>query len=218
MSNKPPTNCLILFARYPEAGQVKTRLIPALGAKGAAQIYQEMAEHTLAHARLAAQRQGITLQLWFTGGNQEALQQWLGQDLTYFPQPAGDLGERLTYAVKSAFEAGYRSVIAIGTDCPALGSALLIKAFEKLAHYDLVLGPATDGGYYLIGLRGFVPELFQGIPWSTADVLKQTETIADQLGLSRYHLPSLTDIDNPQDLELWRPIKDTENPSGMTQP
>jgi len=205
-------NCLIIFARYPEAGKVKTRLMPAVGPEGAARIYREMAEHTLNQARAAAQMQAMALQLWFTGGSQESLQHWLGQDLTYCPQPEGDLGDRLMFAFRSVFAAGHRAAIAIGTDCPALDSAFLLQAFEALTNHDLVLGPATDGGYYLIGLQRPIPELFQGIAWSTADVLRQTAAVADGLGLTRYHFLSLTDVDHPEDLELWRQIKETAKP------
>jgi rSAM/selenodomain-associated transferase 1 len=204
-------NCLIIFARYPEPGQVKTRLIPALGAEGAARVYREMAEHTLNQAKKAAQTKGIALQLWFTGGDRETLRQWLGPDLTYSPQPEGDLGDRLTFAFQSAFQAKYQTAIAIGTDCPSLDTAFLLQAFKALDNHDVVLGPATDGGYYLIGLQRPRPELFLNIAWSTADVLRQTEAVADGLGLTRYHLPSLTDVDNPEDLELWRQIKETVN-------
>jgi rSAM/selenodomain-associated transferase 1 len=210
-SNTPP-NCLLIFARYPEPGKVKTRLMPAVGAEGAAQIYREMAEHTLTQARAVAQLNGIALQLWFTGGNRDALKQWLGTDIAYYPQPEGDLGDRLIFALQAAFAAGHRAVIAIGTDCPSLDSAVLLQAFEVLTNHDLVLGPATDGGYYLIGLQRPIPALFQNIPWSTAAVLQQTEAVADALGLTRYHLPSLTDVDHPEDLELWRQIKETAKP------
>lgn len=211
MPSNTPSDCLIIFARYPEPGKVKTRLMPAVGAEGAARIYREMAEYTLAQARAAAQMKGVALQLWLTGGHRDALKPWLGQDISYHPQPEGELGDRLTFAFQSAFEAGYHAAIAIGTDCPSLDSYFLLQAFEALDNHDLVLGPATDGGYYLIGLQRPMPELFQGIAWSTANVLRQTEAIADGLGLTRYHLPSLTDVDTPEDLELWRQIKKTAN-------
>jgi hypothetical protein len=211
MTSSISRSCLMLFARYPEAGKVKTRLIPAVGGEGAACIYQEMAEYTLHQARAVASTKGTALQLWFTGGNQDALRHWLGPDLTYYAQPEGDLGTRLMHAFQSVFDQGYRAVIAIGTDCPALDSGILIQALESLENHELVLGPATDGGYYLIGLRRPIPELFRGIAWSTAEVLQQTEAIAEQLSLSRYRLASLTDIDNPEDLVLWQQIKESSN-------
>lgn len=203
--------CLLIFARYPAAGKVKTRLIPAVGAEGAARIYREMAEHTLNQVRVAAQIKGISSQLWFTGDNQDALRHWLGQALAYYPQPDGDLGDRLIFAFQSAFGEGHRAVVAIGTDCPSLNSEIMMEAFDGLANHDLVLGPATDGGYYLIGLKRPIPDVFRGIAWSTAEVLRQTEAVAERLSLTQYHLPKLTDIDNPEDLELWQQIKVTMN-------
>ncbi len=203
--------CLIIFARHPKAGQVKTRLIPALGAEGAALVYREMAEHTLNQARAVAQMKGISLRVWFAGGNPDALGQWLGQDLTYLPQPGGDLGDRLSFAFQTAFNNGHQAVVAIGTDCPALSSDIMMAAFDGLGHHDLVLGPATDGGYYLIGLRRPTPDLFRNIAWSTAEVLRQTEAVAERLSLRQYCLPKLTDVDNPEDLALWQQLKTTMN-------
>jgi len=108
MINAPPPqpDCLIIFARYPAAGQVKTRLIPAVGAVGAAVIYRDMAEFTLGQARALAPLRRVALQVWFTGGNQPALQQWLGKDLTYQPQPQGGLGDRLAQAFTTVFDQG----------------------------------------------------------------------------------------------------------------
>jgi hypothetical protein len=207
MPSTVPQECLLIFARYPEPGKVKTRLIPALGAEGAASVYREMAEHTSNQARAIAHMRGVSPQLWFTGGHDHALRTWLGDDLTYRSQPEGDLGHKLTYAFQSAFDEGHQAVAAIGTDCPSLDSATLLQAFEALKTYDLVLGPAADGGYYLIGLRHFIPELFKGIVWSTAQVLQQTEAIAKRLALTQYRLPSLTDVDYPEDVVLWQQIK-----------
>lgn len=203
--------CLIIFARYPEAGKVKTRLMPAVGAEAAAAIYRQMAELTLAQARALVDVRPVSIQVWFTGGHADALPQWLGEDLTYQPQPEGDLGDRLSQAFCTAFDQGHTAVIAIGTDCPSLSTTLLNQGFEALQHHDLVLGPATDGGYYLIGLQRSRPELFQDIAWSTAGVLQQTKTIAAKLGLTHFHLPTLTDVDNPEDLEIWEQVKLTRN-------
>jgi hypothetical protein len=211
MSDSTSKACLIIFARYPQAGQVKTRLMPAVGGEGAAAIYREMAEFTLDQARGVAAKRAISVQVWFTGGRKDALQQWLGEDLTYAPQPEGNLGDRLLSAFRAAFEQGYGAAMAIGTDCPSLDTAILIQALEALQHHQLVLGPSTDGGYYLMGLRRSVPELFAGIAWSTDKVLQQTEAIAATLGLTQYRLPSLTDVDNPEDLEIWYQIKGNTN-------
>lgn len=207
MSPITPSACLLIFARYPEVGQVKTRLIPALGPEGATTTYRQMATHVIAQVRELRQRQPLAVTVWFTGGSQAGMATWLGADLTYQQQSGGDLGQRLQTAFQVTFDQGYQVGMAIGTDCPSLTPAILDQGWQALQHHDLVLGPATDGGYYLIGLNRPVPELFQGIAWSTAVVLEQTVAIADRLGLTRYHLPALTDVDTPQDLAIWQQIR-----------
>ena len=195
---------LIIFARYPTPGQVKTRLIPRLGAVGAAQLYQQMAEQTLQQAlRLASQRP-LGIEVWYTGGEAAAMAAWLGPLVDYHPQPEGDLGQRLQAAFARAFAQGPGAVVAIGTDCPELDAALLAEAFDRLEHYPLVLGPARDGGYYLIGLVEPQPQLFEGILWSSAAVLATTVERAHQLGLVPTYLPQLSDIDRPEDLDRWQ--------------
>jgi len=204
-------NQLTIFTRFPEPGHTKTRLIPALGAERAARLHRQMAEHTLAQARALQGRQtdqsalarSLVIVVQFTGGSLDQMQTWLGKDLQYQAQTEGDLGDRLAQSIHAAFIAGAATVITIGTDCPDLKTALLEQAFQALQQVDLVLGPAADGGYYLIGLSRWVPELFQGITWSTDAVLTQTMAIAQGLGLAIAHLPTLSDIDRPEDLAFW---------------
>ncbi len=197
-----PKDCLIIFTRYPQPSQVKTRLIPALGAAGAAALHQRMAEHTLAQARALRQMRALSIEVWFTGNSTlTQMQEWLGTDVEYYVQPEGDLGDRMVSAFKSVFSKGYTSALIVGTDCPDLNTTLLAQGFSALAQHELVLGPAIDGGYYLMGLRRLVPELFVDIAWSTGEVLEKTLAIAQQLKLTPFLLPHLTDIDVPQDLE-----------------
>jgi uncharacterized protein len=196
-----PDACLIIFTRYPEPGKVKTRLIPALGADGAMALHQRMAAHTLAQARAFRAQQPCQIEVWFVGGNTALMQAWLGEDVTFQPQPEGDLGDRMRLAFQAAFRKGYTAVTLVGTDCPELSALLIQQSFEALQHQALTLGPAADGGYYLIGLQYLIPELFAGIAWSTADVLQSTLKIADRLTLSPFLLPILRDIDVPEDLD-----------------
>lgn len=194
---------LIIFMRYPQAGTTKTRLIPALGPEGAAQVYCHLAERTLVQGVAALQHhQEINVEIWFTGGSVAQMQTWLGERV-YRSQPAGDLGERMLAAFAAVFADGSDRVVLIGTDCPDLSTNHLTEAFAALAQYDVVLGPAQDGGYYLIGLRRPIPDLFVNMPWSTTIVAQRTLTIAAQLGLSVHCLPCLTDIDRPEDLTHW---------------
>lgn len=202
---------LIIFTRYPEPGKAKTRLIPCLGAEAAADLHRQMTEWTLAQVNLwqhsrTPQNLPAAVEVWFAGGECQQMQAWLGEWPHYQPQPAGDLGERLVQALHTAFAAGAKATVIIGSDCPELTAEILAKAFDALEQADLVLGPATDGGYYLMGLRAFVPELFESIAWSTERVLAQTLEIANRLGLSIACLPTLTDIDRPEDLAIWQQV------------
>lgn len=194
------SECLIIFTRYPEPGKTKTRLIPALGAEGAATLQRQMTEHTLAQVKELQAKRLVSVEVYFVGGNQQLMQSWLGTSVIYRQQGDGDLGRRMAIAFQTALEAGKQRVVVIGTDCPDLKAELMVKAFHALEQHDLVLGPAQDGGYYLIGLCRLIPELFTGISWSTAEVLQQTMSIAQRLELAVAYLPRLSDVDRPEDL------------------
>ncbi len=195
---------LIIFTRYPEPGKSKTRLISALGAEGAAKLQQQMTEHTITIARQLLGDSSISIAVYFAGGNKNLIQDWLGNDLLYCPQLEKDLGSRMQAAFADAFNEGFQRVVTIGIDCPQLDKVLLLEAFESLEKNDLVLGPATDGGYYLIGLQQIIPQLFIGINWGTSEVLAMTQNIVNELHLNCYYLPILSDIDRPEDLPLWQ--------------
>lgn len=196
--------CLIVFTRYPEPGKTKTRLIPVLGAEGAATLQRQMTEHTLAQVKELQSERLVSATICFAGGNQQLMQNWLGTSFDYQPQSDGDLGRRMAIAFETTLEAGTQSVVIIGSDCPDLNAQLMMQAFQALEQHDLVLGPARDGGYYLIGLRRLIPELFTGISWSTTEVLQQTMNIAQKLELAVASLPLLSDVDRPEDLPLWK--------------
>ncbi|GET37568.1 TIGR04282 family arsenosugar biosynthesis glycosyltransferase [Microseira wollei] len=191
---------LIIFTRYPEPGKAKTRLIPVLGAEGAANLHRQMTEYTISQVRQLQTEHFVSIEVYFTGSDRAAFQNWLGSDLIYHSQGEGDLGSRMAQAFEAAFTSGIDSAIIIGTDCPSLNSELIAEAFQKLDQNDLVLGPATDGGYYLIGLRRLIPELFVGINWGTSEVFQKTVEIANNLKLAVAYLTFLSDIDRPEDL------------------
>jgi rSAM/selenodomain-associated transferase 1 len=181
---------LILFSRYPQPGTTKTRLIPHLGETGAAQLQRQMTQQVLRqiwpllHPAADQATHPISAEIWFSGGEAAQMADWLGPRWALHPQPSGDLGDRLLAAVERAIATGAKRVVVIGADCPSVDSALLQQAFTALQTQDLVLGPATDGGYYLIGLRQPVAELFSGIEWGSERVFAQTQAIAHALGLS----------------------------------
>ncbi|MGB5896593.1 MAG: TIGR04283 family arsenosugar biosynthesis glycosyltransferase [Geitlerinemataceae cyanobacterium] len=206
-----PKDHLIVFTRYPQAGKTKTRLIPALGAPGAARLQRQMTERTVAQAQWLQEQRPVTIEVRFFGGTRSRMRRWLGNRSTYLPQGKGDLGDRLQQAVEMAFAEGSKRVTIVGSDCPGLNTLLFVKAFDGLTDNDLVLGPASDGGYYLIGLRRSIPELFENIDWGTERVLEQTMEIARNLGLSIAELPVLDDVDRPEDLPVWEAIRQQDD-------
>ncbi|MEE8450918.1 MAG: TIGR04283 family arsenosugar biosynthesis glycosyltransferase [Thermoguttaceae bacterium] len=200
----PAERLLIVFTRFPEPGKTKTRLIPAVGAEQAAAIQREMTQHTFDWATELDREDRTTVESHFEGGDRQRMRTCFGHDLAYRPQHEGDLGRRLEGAFHDAFDAGAGRVVIVGTDCPGLDAALVRTAFKRLEQDDVVLGPAEDGGYYLIGLSREAPALFARIPWGTDRVLRQTLDAVEASGLSSSLLKPLADVDRPEDLEFWR--------------
>jgi rSAM/selenodomain-associated transferase 2/rSAM/selenodomain-associated transferase 1 len=194
---------LIIFTRYPRPGGTKTRLNPGLGPEGAAALHRRMVEHTLGWARHLESRGGTSLEVCYDGAEEMLFQNWLGSDLFFRPQGSGDLGARMARAFDRAFGCGRERVILVGTDVPDLGENLVQEAFEALRDHDLVLGPAADGGYYLVGLRRPMPEIFSNIPWGTGEVLEKTLQAARYLGVRFFLTRTLQDVDRPEDLPAW---------------
>ena len=191
---------LIVFTRYPEPGTTKTRLIPVLGKAGAANLHRLMAQKAIARALSLKNSRRLSVEIHHTGGSQQQMQDWLGTDLIYQNQMDGDLGAKMTAAFQNSFDSGVDKVAIVGTDCPDLKAEIMAQAFDKLSEHDLVLGPAKDGGYYLIGLGRSIPELFSSIKWGTSEVFAATRAIAQNLDLNIADLPTLADIDLPEDL------------------
>lgn len=200
------TALLVYFTRYPEPGTTKTRLIPALGPEGAADLQRAMTEHCLSVS--PPPREEVDFQVRYAGGSRAALRAWLGPEYLFASQGEGDLGARMARALEEGFEQAYGKVVLCGADCPAMNCVYTHAAFAALDQYDLVLGPAADGGYYLIGLelRG-APEdihaLFEGVQWGEDSVRARTLENADRLGLRVHELAELHDVDWPEDLPHW---------------
>ena len=195
---------LIVFTRFPDPGKVKTRLIPAIGAEAATAIHRRLTLRTIRTARSATKGPDWALEVWFDGGSSDAMQDWLGGRGEYRKQPAGDLGQRMLEAFQTGFEEGASAVVLIGTDCPDLNSELLFTAFSRLKQAPCVLGPAVDGGYYLIGLTRVVPELFKDIAWGTNQVLKQSRAVLWKAGIPVSLLECLEDVDTPADADRFQ--------------
>jgi uncharacterized protein len=213
------THHLIFFTRFPEAGTTKTRLIPRLGREGAAQLQRRMTEHIFSQLLSVHTSRKLVLEIHYEGGDERRMREWLGSAVQYKPQGSGDIGERMGLAFEDAFKRGAESVVIIGSDIPEITGAIIEKAFFALNHRDLILGPASDGGYYLIGLRktgaaDAVPALFEEIPWGTDTVLSETVRRAEGLHLRHLFLPQLTDVDRPEDLPVWEHASDVVKKEG----
>jgi uncharacterized protein len=195
---------LIIFTRFPKTGQSKTRLIPALGAEGAAQLQRRLTHNALREAEACARTSRTDLEIQFEGADERAMSHWLGDRFSFCHQAGADLGRRMCAAFDKAFKEGCQSVVLLGADCPDLNVSILSQALAALREYPVVLGPATDGGYYLVGLRQPLPELFSGPVWGSDSVLADSLVIIKKAGLAHSLLEPLSDIDRPEDLSLWR--------------
>ncbi|MGI9159420.1 MAG: TIGR04282 family arsenosugar biosynthesis glycosyltransferase [Saprospiraceae bacterium] len=189
---------LLIFIKNPVLGRVKTRLAATLGAEAALAAYQEL----LAYTRAVATRTACCRWLYYSDYLPEA-DEWPAQLFEKHLQAGADLGQRMTNAFESAFEAGADRVLIIGSDCPGITPAILAEGFEALRACDFVLGPSTDGGYYLLGMRRFQASLFEGIAWSSPTVCAETLLRMEALGGNCRMLPALMDIDTEAD---WNAI------------
>ena len=191
---------LLIFAKAPVPGQVKTRLIPALGATGATEIHNQLLRQTLATARRSSIR-ALTLCCAPDARHPALLEYAERFSLRLEAQVDGDLGERMGFALEQALQ-DHRQALLIGSDCVELTEFDLDLARRKLAEgCEVVLGPAHDHGYYLIGMTAPHRQLFTGIEWGTDRVLAETRKRITQLNLKRFELPARRDIDRPEDLE-----------------
>jgi rSAM/selenodomain-associated transferase 1 len=187
---------VLVFQKNEVLGKVKTRLASGMGELRALEIYRHLVQMT--YSALAE----VPASIWtyFSDFIPETVNSPIAKS---FAQEGQDLGDRMAGAFARSFELGMDKVVLIGTDCPTLQSQHLNEAFEALTHSDLVLGPATDGGYYLIGMKRRADYLFEGISWSTSQVLTETLNVASQHGLTTTLLQELNDIDTSEDWERY---------------
>ena len=192
--------CLLIFAKNPRPGRVKTRLANTLGDVEALRIYRFLLQKTRETALAVEARRCLRYSDAITQDDE-----WPEEQFEKFVQEGADLGERMNAAFLRAFDDGAGKAVIIGSDCPELDGALLAEAFSALDASDVVIGPAPDGGYYLLGMRQHQPALFADIVWSTPAVLPATLEKAARLGLKVHLLPELSDIDTETD---WRAYLD----------
>lgn len=185
----PPHVRVALFTRWPEAGKAKTRLIPALGAQGAADLHRRLTERTVTTVRAT----GLPLEIRSTGADPALFREWLGTE-SVVDQGDGDLGERLARTAERL------PVLLLGADIPGLMPQHLAEAAAALAHHPAVIGPAADGGYWLLGLAAPMPAVFRDVAWGTGSVLATTLA---RLPDDTPRLETLSDLDTPEDLAQW---------------
>jgi len=194
--DKEHTSALIVFVRNAEIGKVKTRLAAQIGDQKAFDVYMSLLQHTHSIAittdcdvRVYYSDYIPDVDLWDIGFCSKHL------------QTGNNLGNRMANAFEETFAAGYENVIIIGSDCPQLNSQHIQKAIDELRSAEVVIGPARDGGYYLLGMKQARPAIFENKLWSSAILFDQTIDDLIKIGLSWYELPILADIDTVEDLE-----------------
>ncbi len=195
-------SALLVFTRVPIPGKTKTRLIPLLGMQGAAEFHQTVLQSTLTEAKAS---NFDNVEIWCALKSDHAFLKQCETDYHCMTktQRGNDLGERMHHATDIALMEN-AFVVLIGSDCPALTTDTLNKSHEYLTNgKDAVLGPSTDGGYYLIGMKKSNPEIFQGIVWGKCDVAGKTRRNFIRLGLDYTELEKLPDIDTPDDYQKY---------------
>ena len=199
---------LIVFVKAPRPAAVKTRLAESIGTEAACAAYRRLVETLLKQLRNLR-----AVELCFSPDDAAAeIQSWLEEDWNSRPQGGGDLGQRLQSAFERAFANGVNRAVIIGSDCPAVTAEDIYEAWRRLRTHDVVLGPATDGGYWLVGLGRPQPQLFRDIPWSTERVFIETTKRIRQAGLSVQLLRELQDVDTEAE---WRRFLTLRNRDGI---
>lgn len=189
---------IIIFIKNPELGKAKTRLAATVGDERALAIYKELLRHT---RETVLKIEYCEKHLFYSSFVDEK-DDWPNDQFTKKLQPSGDLGTRIITAFEDVFQTN-QPVLIVGSDCASLTSEILEEAIEKLKENDFVIGPAEDGGYYLIGMNEFTPAVFKDIAWSTEQVLPQTISKIQEHGWTFGLLPTLSDIDYEEDWEKW---------------
>lgn len=194
-------NAVITFIKSPEKGRVKTRLAKGVGGKAALALYQCFVMDVLDMVRSTV----WALRVYYHPEKScRRIRSWLGKALDLFPQAGTTLGDKMKNALAETFAAGYERAVLIGSDLPDLPPDIIDTAFNELNSRDAVIGPSPDGGYYLIGFtaKGFVPRIFNDIPWGTNRVFDLTLNNFSDQGVLPFCLPVWRDVDTKEDLQF----------------
>jgi len=199
MTKKTKKNALIIFLKYPQAGKVKTRLAKDVGDYEAARIYSNMALNII--ESVVDPKSYNTILFYYPPEKEKEIKDWVGEkEVQYSPQVGNTLGDRISNAFKEVFSSSADKTVIIGTDCLDITSENIKEALYLLDETEVVLGPAEDGGYYLLGLNKYRPQIFQDIDWSTEHVLEQTVLRIVENSLNYSLLKTLKDIDTVDDI------------------
>jgi rSAM/selenodomain-associated transferase 1 len=215
---QPASTALVIFAKAPVPGQVKTRLCPPLTADEAATLHGSFVLDTLERTKAAVTRLKLQADRYLACAPSSALAFFRimeeRQAVILIEQEGEDLGVRMNRIYQTLFQRGYQQVLIVGTDVPSLPLDYYRQALDQLERHDVVVGPALDGGYYMIGLKKVLPALFHGVPWSTDRVLAITREKAIGLGLTISLLPEWRDVDTIEDLRVLieASVLDAEKP------
>lgn len=208
-------NTIILFTRYPRPGECKTRLLSQYSAEEAADIHRQLvARSTQTITAYLQHHKETTYHIYYTGASIKEMKEWLGEQYLFFPQKGENLGQRMAESLTETLKQNHKCLL-MGSDCPALTPHILEQGFGALDRSDIILGPAHDGGYYLVGTHNRITSqqiasLFADIPWGTSDVLTTTLQRIQEMQLDGHLLPKLHDIDTPDDLHYFHHYTHTE--------
>jgi hypothetical protein len=193
-------NKLIIFVKNEKAGKVKTRLAKSIGDQEALKVYQKLVDYT--HSELVSLK--MNKEVWYSSYIEKD-DVWENNRFNKKLQIGEDLGQRMEHAFKTAFENGAQKTVIIGSDNAEITSEIIEEAFSLLDETDFVIGPAKDGGYYLLGMKQFYSQVFEGVEWSTKKVFENTTRIIERLGRLFTSLRTLNDVDTKED---WLEVKD----------
>lgn len=197
------SNAVIVFVRFPEKGKVKTRLAKTLGEEFAVNFYKVCAEHTFSECRKISQHQTDIYICCADENDIEIIKSWTGNDFKYFAQKGEDIGIKMLNAFRYVFTHNVKNAVLIGTDIPEISSGIISGALNSLENSDVVIGPARDGGYYLIGMNKIYESVFREITWESKNVYSETLGRLNESNIKLVIAPLLNDIDTEENLIEW---------------
>lgn len=199
-------NCVIIFIKNPVHGKVKTRLAKTVGNDKALEVYLQLLEHTKDVTQYVVHDRSLYYSDYIDDNDM-----WGNNDYAKYLQEGNDLGEKMLNAFKQTLGQGYNKALIIGSDCPEITGDHIDKAFKELDTHDTVIGPAKDGGYYLLGMKEVIEDVFTNKEWSTENVMLDTISDLQKLNKSISFLDMLTDIDTDEDLFLLQNLDKSHN-------